>query len=66
MAIDHARKAEDTASGCRDNSERDRLLAEDEANPMMRERLQSSAAVWAARASLLQRLENGRTQPAGS
>ena len=54
------RKAEDTAKGCRAHSEHDLVLAEAEANPHMRDRLQSSAAVWAARASLLQRLEAGR------
>ena len=65
MLTGNARKAEDTAIGCREKSEHDRLLAESEVNPRMRERLQSSAAVWAARASLLQRLEAGRIpQPA--
>lgn len=63
MLTGNARKPEDTAVGCRANSEHDRILAEQETNPLMRDRLRSSAAVWAARASLLQRLEAGRTRP---
>ena len=62
MISDQDKKAEDTASGCRAHSQRDLDLAKLEINAAMRERLQSSAAAWAARASLLQRLEDGRSR----
>jgi hypothetical protein len=54
------RKAEDTATGCRDRATKDRQLAADEPNALMRDRLESSAAAWSARASLLERLEGGQ------
>lgn len=60
MAIPHARRAEDTAAGCRVRAESDEALARQEPNNHMRERLESSASVWAARATLLKRLEEGR------
>lgn len=60
------RKAEDTAVGCRMRADNDRALAQDEPNVRMRDRLESSATVWAARAALLQRLEEGRDRPADS
>ena len=60
MAISHARRAEDTAAGCRVRAESDEALAKQEPNDHMRERLESSASVWTARATLLQRLEEGR------
>ena len=60
MTIPQARRAEDTAAGCRLRSENDQLLAEKETHDRMRQRLESSAGVWSARATLLQRLEEGR------
>ena len=61
MMSDHDRKAEDTSLGCRAHSERDLALAEAEPNVHMQERLRFSAAAWAARASLLNRLEGARS-----
>jgi hypothetical protein len=60
MAAGRGRRAEDTAAGCRTKAESDRLLAAAEPNAHMRDRLESSAAAWAARASMLERLETGR------
>ena len=56
------RKSEDSASGCRDHAAHDLSLAADEPNVQMRDRLERSAAAWSARASLLQRLEEGRAR----
>ena len=63
-AAPHARKVEDTSVGCTMRATNDRALAEDEPNPQMRARLEGSATVWTARATLLQRLEKGRPEPA--
>jgi hypothetical protein len=60
MTIPPTRRAEDTAAGCRLRSESDQVLADQEPNDRMRQRLESSAGVWSARATLLQRLEDGR------
>ena len=60
------RKVEDTAVGCRMRADNDRALAAGEPNVRMRDRLESSATVWAARATLLQRLEEGRARSAGA
>jgi hypothetical protein len=56
------RKAEDSAAGCRAHAAHDLILAADEPNEQMRDRLERSAAAWSARASLLQRLEEGRAR----
>ena len=60
MLIANPRKAEDSAAGCRAHAAHDLGLAADEPNALMRDRLTRSAAAWSARASLLQRLEEGR------
>jgi hypothetical protein len=60
MVAGKGRRAEDTAAGCRAKAENDRMLAAAETNAHMRDRLESSAAAWAARASMLERLETGR------
>ena len=56
------RKSEDSAAGCRAHAAHDLILAADEPNEQMRDRLERSAAAWSARASLLQRLEEGRAR----
>ena len=56
------RKAEDSAAGCRAHAAHDLSLAAEEPNAQMRDRLERSAAAWSARASLLQRLEEGRAR----
>jgi len=60
MVAGKGRRAEDTAAGCRTKAEHDRALAAAEPNAHMRDRLESSAAAWANRASMLERLETGR------
>ena len=50
----------DSAAGCRAHAAHDLSLAAGEVNAQMRDRLERSAAAWSARASLLQRLEEGR------
>lgn len=52
------RRLEDTAVGCRSLAEDDRGRAEAMMNPHMRTTLERSAEAWAARAKLLDRLEN--------
>ncbi|HVH48333.1 MAG TPA: hypothetical protein VM760_00420 [Sphingomicrobium sp.] len=64
MTIPHARRAEDTSAGCQVRAESDAELARQEPNDRMRTRLESSASVWAARATLLKRLEEGRARSA--
>jgi len=61
------KRAEDTGAGCRANAAADLARAHAPGGDYMRERLEQSAAVWAERASLLERLEdkfNRRTLPA--
>lgn len=60
MVAGKGRRAEDTAAGCRTKAENSRLLAAAETNAHRRDRLESSADAWAARASMLERLETGR------
>lgn len=51
------RRAEDTGAGCRANAAADLLRASAPGGDYMRQRLEHSAAVWAERATLLERLE---------
>jgi len=50
--------ARDTALGCRDRAAADQLEADSMDTAHGRERLEHSAASWASRAQLLQRLED--------
>src|SRR3954470_13616534 len=52
-----AKRAEDTGAGCRANAAADLVRARAPGGGYMRERLERSAAIWTARASLLERLE---------
>ena len=52
-----AKRAEDTAAGCRANATADLLRAHAPGGDFMRLRLEHSAAVWSERADLLTRLE---------
>ena len=51
------RRAEDTGAGCRANAAADLARAGAPGGDYMRQRLEHSAAVWAERATLLERLE---------
>jgi hypothetical protein len=51
------KRVEDTAMGCRANAAADLNRAEAPGGDFMRLRLEHSAAVWSARADLLERLE---------
>jgi hypothetical protein len=52
------RRAEDTGAGCRANAAADLARAGAPGGDYMRQRLEQSAAVWAERATLLERLED--------
>lgn len=52
-----ARKAEDSAEGCRALAQADRDRAAETVNGHMRASYERSATAWSARARLLQRLE---------
>jgi hypothetical protein len=56
-AVRIGKRAEDTGAGCRANAAADLARAHAPGGDYMRERLEQSAAVWAERASLLERLE---------
>lgn len=51
------KRAEDTGAGCRAKAAADLARAHAPGGDYMRQRLEQSAAVWAERASLLERLE---------
>jgi hypothetical protein len=51
------KRAEDTGAGCRAKAAADLARAHAPGGDYMRQRLERSAAVWAERASLLERLE---------
>jgi hypothetical protein len=53
------KRAEDTGAGCRAKADADLVRAHAPGSDYMRQRLEQSAAVWAERASLLERLESG-------
>jgi hypothetical protein len=66
-AVRAGKRAEDTGAGCRANAAADLARARAPGGAYMRERLETSAAVWTERASLLERLEKNfkqRTLPA--
>ena len=56
-AVRSGKRAEDTGAGCRANAAADLARARAPGGDYMRERLERSAAVWAERAGLLERLE---------
>ena len=65
--VRHNKRAEDTGAGCRANAAADLARAGAPGGDYMRVRLEHSAAVWSARATLLERLERNfkrRTRPA--
>jgi hypothetical protein len=53
----HHKRTEDTGAGCRANAAADLVRAGAPDGVYMRERFERSAAVWAERATLLERLE---------
>jgi hypothetical protein len=55
--VRHGKRAEDTGAGCRANAAADLARAHAPGGDYMRVRLEHSAAVWTARATLLERLE---------
>lgn len=52
------RQPHDTPSGCRDQARDSAALAEASPNPNVRAKFVQSAATWAARADMLQRLDD--------
>ncbi|MEA3031907.1 MAG: hypothetical protein QOJ53_2239 [Sphingomonadales bacterium] len=56
-AVRSGKRLEDTAAGCRANAAADLGRAQAPGGDFMRARLEHSAAVWAERADLLERLE---------
>jgi hypothetical protein len=57
QATRRGRRNEDTAAGCRANAEADLTRAADLAEGHVRQRMEHSAAVWADRAEMLERLD---------
>jgi hypothetical protein len=62
VPVRSGRRAEDTGAGCRANAAADLARAYAPGGDFMRVRLENSAAVWAERASLLERLEKNFQQ----
>ena len=55
------RQPHDTPTGCRDQARDSAALAETSTNPNVRAKFAQSAAIWAARADMLQRLDDSHS-----